>query len=526
VLFRSAGAGELERAADLAIIAAERASRALAFNHAASLFERALGWAPRRPDVTTLRRRLGEELSRAGRGAEAAEALLSAAAGASPGQALALRTAAGAQLLRSGHVARGMELTREALAARGLRLARTPRGAIASLVWTRARLALRGLAFVPRAEETLDRDELARVDALTATSIGLAALDSHRAADLMGQALLRALALGEPRRVAICLSYETAFAANAGFAGARRIARVREAAEAVAAGLEDPYTRACTLGGAGIASFHLGKLALATRQCAEAADGFDRCPGAVKESFTSRLFGVVALGHAGELGAVREQLAVLLPAARARGDRYVVATLQTGLPNLAWLGADDEARARAELEAARPGLETVSYTVQHFFEFMARVNIELYAGSGHARCVVEEGLPQLDRSLLSRAEWIAIQRAFFVGRAALLAKAPSRVVKAAEAMEARATPWGTALAGGLRAGAHVAQHEPGAAISRLRLAARAADASELALAACCFDFIAAQLGDDVDGQASASARAARLGVADVERMSRVFPPLP
>ncbi|MER2563129.1 MAG: serine/threonine-protein kinase [Myxococcaceae bacterium] len=513
---------QLPAAAAQALRGAERALSMLAYNHAADLFSKVLAWAPGRADETTLLRQLGTALSNAGRGAEAADAFLRAAASAD--DALELKTRAGAQLLRAGHVERGLELTREALEARGLSLARSPQGAFASLVWTRARLKLRGYEFVRRPAATVAAAELARIDTLTSTSIGLAAIDSLRASDLMSQALLRALDAGEPTRIAVCLGYETAFSANSGGAGEARTLEVLARCEAVTATIDDAYAHACTFGGGGIASFHLGRLKEAQTRCEQAAARFAKCPGAVKETFTSELFAMVALGQAGELGEVSRRLQSALPAARERGDRYVEATLRTGLPNLSWLALDDEARAREELKAAKPGLNTVSYSVQHFFEFMARLNVELYA-NGRPLDVIDDSLPALERSLLSRSEWIGIYRPWMVGRALLAAKRSGRAVSAhAKAIEKKQRPWGDALALGLRAGARVVDGDERAAIPLLERASELAERSELVLFATCCEFALGKLRGDEPALERAHERARRLGVKDLEKMRRVYLP--
>ncbi|MBL8914548.1 MAG: AAA family ATPase, partial [Archangium sp.] len=511
-------ADRLDEAATQAFRGAERAMAALAYNHAAALFAKGLTWAPRRGDARTQRVKWGHALANAGRGEDAARAFLESCEGANAAESLELRTRAGAQLLRSGMLERGLELTRETLEARGLSLARTPRGAIASMVWSRARLFFRGYEFKPRPVESLPAGELARVDALTQTSIGLAAVDSLRAADLMSQALLRALALGDSRRIAICLGYETAFAGNAGGAGEKRTRQVLEACNRVAAALEDPYAQACALGGAGIAHFHLGLLRDAQSLCEQSAAKFERYPGAVKEYFTEQLFALAALAQSGQLAEVARRLTSHLPLAIERGDRYVESTLRSGLPNLAWLAGDDEMRARRELALAAPGLITAGYSVQHFFEFFGRFNVEAYAGDVEgAQRVLNEGLPLLQASLLKRTEWIAMQISWMQGRIAAMTKRHAEVLPFAKQLEARKRPWGEALAMTLRA---VAARDP----ALLDKAASLAEAAELQLNALSCAYVAAKWREDESGMSKAAQRASALGVVRLAAMARVYVP--
>ncbi|MFO0595651.1 MAG: protein kinase [Myxococcaceae bacterium] len=518
------GAGRSAEAAERAVEGAQRADAALAFHHAAKLYARALEWMPRHPQRRAREVALGRALSNAGRGGEAADAFLRARelSGDAP-SALELEREAAAQLLRTGHVDRGLSLTRQVLQAHGLRLTDTPRGAIASIVWSRLQVALRSWRFERREASQVDAAELARIDALTSASIGLAAVDSMRATELMARALVLALKTGEPRRLAICLGFETAFSGNAGGAGWERTQRVQELALSLAGSLHDDYALACARGGAGIAAFHFGSLARSLEHLDHASALFMGCVGAVKELFTLQLFALAGLAQQGQLAELGRRLGDHLRLAVERGDRYAEANLRSGLPNLAWLGVDDEARARHELELARPGLVTTGYSVQHFFELLGRFQLELYAGRGAvANEVLAAGLPPLERSLLRRTEWIAIAIDWMKGRAALATRSTRGVEAAARRIEARRRPWGNVLATSLRAGALAIDGDRARARAQLDAAATLAEGCELRLHATTARFAAAQLsGEPVDEHL---ATAQRLGALRVDKMLRLFTP--
>ncbi len=523
-----AGADRLEPAAAWALQSAERALRSLAFHHAAQQYEKSLRWAPHQAGARRLRVAQAEALALAGRGAEAAERYLGACDGADAAERLDLERRAGAQLLRNGHIERGLGLTRTSLSALGLRLPQTLRGVVASLAWSRGRLRFRraGVGFVERTEAEVGRPELERIDALVATSIGLAAVDSLRAQDLMSQALLRALDAGEPGRVAVCLGFETAFLGNGGGATEPRTRALIAAAEVLTQRLGSPYARGCALGGAGIAFFHLGHLDEARRHCEAAAELFEhRCPGAVKEFFTNQLFTFASLAQGGELAELGRRVPGALRQAIERGDRYAEAHLRTGVINLAWLAVDDVAAARAEADAALPGLETRGYSVQHFFDLLCRFHLAQYEGDAEGvQRVLEAGLPPLEHSMMVRVEWIAVARAWMQGRAAVWRGDRRAALRAAAVLAQRGRPWVAPMAITLRADVARLDGDELQALALFRAAATGFEGAELKLHAVSARLAVAELVGGDEGRAlmaSAKEAAARLGVRAPEKMARL-----
>src|SRR5208337_2649842 len=139
------GAGDDDRAGEHFARAAAASAEALAFGRAAALYQLALDLLPPgRGDRRGLRAELAEALANAGRGAEAAREYLAACAGATVAETLELRRRAAMQFLISGHIDLGLDALRDVLAAIGMTLPRTPCRALASLLWRRALLRLRG----------------------------------------------------------------------------------------------------------------------------------------------------------------------------------------------------------------------------------------------------------------------------------------------------------------------------------------------------------------------------------------------
>src|SRR5205823_1035307 len=156
-------AGDREAAGDHALAAATLAERTLAFERAAQLYRNALRLGRRQRAVWT---KLGDALANAGHGEAAAEAYVAAAEGAPIADALELRRRAASQLLRTGHVDRGLALLDDVLRELGMTMPATPRRALASLLWHRARLRVRGLDFARRDARELSPYDLVSLDVL------------------------------------------------------------------------------------------------------------------------------------------------------------------------------------------------------------------------------------------------------------------------------------------------------------------------------------------------------------------------
>src|SRR5207237_4069555 len=120
------------------------------------------------------------------------------------------------QLLTGGQIDRGMYVLRSVLDATGMHLARGPRTALASLMWRRAQLRWRGLAFTEHSTEEIPPEDLRRIDTCWSVVTGLALVDNLHALDYNTRHLLLALDAGEPYRIARALAVEAAFLATGG----------------------------------------------------------------------------------------------------------------------------------------------------------------------------------------------------------------------------------------------------------------------------------------------------------------------
>ncbi len=459
IAFHYTKADEPEHAVRYAERAARLATEGLAFDRAAELFAVAQELDPE--PTTSLRRRRAEALANAGRGLEAAEVFLALAREAEGADALQLRRRAAEQLLRTGHVDRGLESIEHVLDDIGLSLSKTPRGALASLVRSRMAVRLRGLRFKRTPADRVAPERLARIDILWSVATGLGMVDSTLGADFQSRHLVEALEVGEPYRAARALAMEACYSATGGVGTRRRTARVVDLAASLASTVEDPHALGLVEMAKGAAAFLEGRFAEG-REASTRAEAIlrERCRGVQWEIATSQVFNILSMAFLGELGALERFVRANVREAQARGDRYATANFKSGAANLAYLVRDDVEGAAAALEETRDHLPKSGYTIPHFYELVARINLLLYEGRAEeAFAAVEAVRREASRSMVLRIQYLRIDVLFAFARAALAASphgdADARLQIAHDAavrLEREPARWASPLARVVRAG--------------------------------------------------------------------------
>lgn len=515
-------ADEPEHAMRYAERAARLANEGLAFDRAAELFAVAQDLDPE--PTTSLRRRRAEALANAGRGLEAAEVFLALAREATGADALQLRRRAAEQLLRTGHVDRGLESIEHVLDDIGLSLSKTPRGALASLVRSRMAVRLRGLRFKRTPAERIPQDRLARVDILWSVATGLGMVDSTLGADFQSRHLVEAMEIGEPYRAARALAMEACYSATGGVGTRRRTARVVELAESLARTVEDPHALGLVEMAKGAAAFLEGRFAEGRAASTRAETILrERCRGVQWEIATSQVFNILSMAFLGELGALERFVRANVREAQARGDRYATANFKSGAANLAYLVRDDVADATAALAETRDHLPRGGYTIPHFYELVARVNLLLYEGRAEAALqAVEAVRREASRSMVLRIQYLRIDVLFAFARAAIaasaLAEADARLELAsgwAARLERESARWAAPLAQLIRAGVLARRGDASGARALFAAAERSASEQQLAHLAVCARWART-------GSAEALEPFERQRVARPEQLAQVF----
>ena len=491
------GAGDAETAAEYAAAAAAKASEALAFDRAASLYRFALNLRVGAPaERAKLEIRLGDALTNASRGGEAAEAYLSAAKQAGPAAAIDLHRRAAQQFFISGHLEEARRALDIVLAQLDMALPRTHRRALLSLVLRRAEVRLRGLRFKLRDETEIPVQDLLRIDTCWALGVGMAMFDMVRGADFQARHLILALRAGEPYRVARALAMEAAYVAMGGSRSRERAARLVRASGELAERVNHPYAIGLATLTAGNAAWLDGRWREAREHC-ERAEAIlrEQCTGVDWEILTAQLFDLVSLFFMGEVAALSQRLRPLLEEADGRGNRLRATFLRTGFcSHVVWLAADDPDRARHELEKGLEGwTQGQRFDYLHLWLRGARTDIALYSGE---ELGVSRGVDKAWR-VTARTLDRFVQAGFIRGLDTRARRRLARAAQAADPTERRdllrgaeehartmlreKTRWGDALALLLRAGVAATRGETERALSLLEPAEAGLVAVEMAL---------------------------------------------
>ena len=418
------GAGRPEKAGEYYVRAAREASQALAFDHAARLFRRALELSRSADEEHTLRRELARALADAGRSLEAAQEYARACEAAGPDEIQELRRALAFQLLMSGRIDEGMGVYRELLAHLGLRMPATPQQLLREMIVTRLILRVRGLKFRERRADEIAPDVLERLDTAQAVALGMSVVDWIRGSSFQSRSLLMALRAGEPVRVALSMGWEIVMSACI---GRRALPPHRPAHRAVAcpgrpAGRSPRHRH----GAAGPRRREFPLLAVPrgrrtsatrpTRSCASAAPAPSgsstprRCspPGRCSIAARSTSCGSDAPGSRRE--------------GRERGDMYLEATVNQFPRVVTFLADDDPDQARQHALESIAKWSQQGFHVQHLTSFFGQMLIDLYKGDGRgAWHRMASTWPVLEKSLLNKIQHVYIDALQYNGRSALAA---------------------------------------------------------------------------------------------------------
>jgi len=450
------GAGDRAAAAHHALLAAEQAATALAFERAAELYVAVLRLGDQEVPRREILIRLGDALANAGRGEEAADAYRSAAALASTAESLELRRRAASQYLRTGRIEAGLDVLAQVLAELGERVPDSPRRALRSLVWNRARLRLRRLARPTIDAIQIPPSQLLRFDTLWTAATDLGMIDLIVGADFATRQLLLALEIGEPTRIARALTTEAMFLAAQGARTAKRAEAALAVAEQLIADLEDPELPAWVSCARGLIAFMAGDFA-ASYRFNEAAVRILRedCTNVLWQVGGVEIQVAWAQFYRGKLADFSRRIDAGVELARVRGNCFDAANFGSGIAALAWAVADRTARGRVAVAQATAAWTPRGFHLQHYYSVLALASFDLY--DGDARTAYERiaaTWPELRRSHLMICQSVAIEAYHLRGRAAIAVGNEAGIAESLRGLAAHeGLPWVRALRALVQAGA-------------------------------------------------------------------------
>ena len=486
------GAGDAKRAAGHALRAAEQAKAALAFRHAAQLYQLVLELGHDPADRRSILALRADALANAGMGGEAGDAYQEAAQGAPADDAVEFERRAAEQFLRSGRFAEGSAAARRVMTKVGVSLSTTPGRALASLLFRRAQLRLRGLGFHEREASQITPAELRRIDTCWSIGTPLSTIETIHGLHLMTRGLFLALGAGEPLRIARCLALEACFTAAEGGSALRRAESLAARSEALARKIDHPQA---------LALIPFANMCVATfsgrwkeaRQAALEAEGLLRetCAGVAWEITNCQQADALSSLYLGELRDLDRRRSFAVAEALDRGDRYAWAVMNTGLVAAAWLVRDDAQAARVCAEDVDRQWPATMFQIQHLYAAISGVLADLYEGkAATALATWRPAFQKASRAMLLRMQFWTLHSHELRARCALAtAMVPTsesaRLIADAERdahrMEVERMPWSDPLARLLRAQVALLRDDADGARQALEAAATGFDAADMAL---------------------------------------------
>ncbi|MCU1278422.1 MAG: Serine/threonine-protein kinase PknA, partial [bacterium] len=400
--------------------AAAEAATSLAFDRAARLYRMALALSAPEHQAR-LYGQLGEALANGGRGGEAAGAFLNAAAQSEGDVAHDFLRLASEHLLFSGRFDEGVTALYEVLRPLGVSLSTTPRRALFSLVWQRAKIRLRGNIERPTGR-TPSPEQLRRLDIYHSAAVSIGLSDIIRGAELQARHFLLAREVGDAFRLTRAVCAEVAFA-SASPSSRHRIDTLLPLARELAAESGELKAEAWAHGAEAFVNFQLGRWRTSHDCFVRSEELLRRCTNVRWELATSQIHRLFSLGYLGNLGEAARAGRQCLREAEERGDLYADTMLRLVLTT-ALLAEDRVDETERSIATALGQWSHSGFHLQHFHAMHGRVRARLYTGDVRgAQQAIDDVAAPLSRSLILRAQ---ITRLVALGTRAQAALAMAR----------------------------------------------------------------------------------------------------
>lgn len=517
-------AGNDKKAIKYVMLAAEQASRTLAFNQAAQLYKLALDMAARHSikepllneeQMQDLRIKLADSLSYAGQGGEAAKLYLGVAEEIcnlciTDNQALKFQQRAAEEFLRSGHIDNGITVLGNVLSQVGIKPPTKPWRSLLSFLFRRLWIQVRGRETNETSVDQVRSEKLLQMDICWTGAIGLSLVDSILGADFQTRYLLLALKIGEPYRLARALSLEIPYSAIDSGGDWSKTNKLIAQARVLAEKVNEPYITALVDFSVCVAAFLMGDWKKAHEMGEKAEKIFrEHCTGVVWELSTVLIFTLRPLFYMGEWDKLFDRVTGLIQEAQNRGDLYAEINLRIRVHYLMRLASDQPEKLEVELREALERWSHRNFHVQHYWELVCQVETTMYRGEGEEGWIfLNYRWKELKRSQYLRVQFVRIEMWHLHARSALStamqATEISSLLKAAEKdarnIEQEKREYGNALALLIRAGIAATNKRKALAIELLEKAEEQCNKTDMHLFATAARYRRGQLIGGSEGE--------------------------
>jgi hypothetical protein len=401
-------------------------------------------------------------------------------------------------------------------------------------------MRLRGLRYVERDPSQIADDVLRRIDVCWSVAAGLGMVDTWRGMEFQTRHFMFALESGDRTRLARAIASEGMFVATDGHRAYKRSGRLCDHALKLANASGDPYAIGFVYGSLGLRSYQLGEFVNALEYEERGLKTFnDHCTGVTWEIDSADLIAIWSMFQLGRFTELRQRVHSLIRAARERGDLFAETSLSIGLPNSAWLAADQPEEARRVCNDVMGRWSHRDYHLQHYWAWVSLRQAELYEGRGQdAWDSINETWRDIRRALFLRIQAVRIEATHVRARAAIGAAAaatePSKrsaLVKAAHKdarrLSREPSRWGRAVGRLAAAGVSGLRGNPEKAIVGFREAQTMLEEHDMHLYASVAmrrrgELLGGDEGEDLI--TAADRRISEMGVANPERMAEMVSP--
>jgi hypothetical protein len=343
------GAGEIEAAARCAADAADQAVAALAFDHAARLYDKALALGTyTAPEALRLTRRWARALANAGRSLESARAYQRAALLASGDENLDLQRRSAEQLLTAGYAAEGLRVLANVCAEVGLSLPAKPTLGNIGLAWALTKLRVHAARPPRTAAKPISPRQTLRLEIVQTAVAGLQCYSQAGAARLALDYLVEAQSAGDPRHLVWALGSLGMLTKSRSF-----YSELLGQMESVAARDGRPELRGLACGLRGFVASRRLAHREAREWFAQALAAYRDCEDMQWQVDLVHVYDQASAAAAGEYAELARTTPALIDEAFQRGRPWAGATLSgfAGMP--AWLTLDDRSGYLRQLALAR-----------------------------------------------------------------------------------------------------------------------------------------------------------------------------